>query len=272
MADDNYFDSSASPTLPQDDPLRQWINSVQSDPQLAGLMATDPQGAMNRMRELGIPPPPQGFTAYTDGLGEGSGFPGYPRVRSGQSEVVGGAPPPPAPYPQGGDPMTAGAPPKSLFERGADVVSGWAPKLDPRAYLNWQKQNPLPDFAEAPQPTAGTPIPRSDPRKPPGDFFDPAPESAPAPMSTLAQEQNTNTDVGAQKKKPDAATAFSEFGKSLQGVKPPPQVAPQRISSPNAPAHPAIQTQNLNGLLSLVGQRAPEVALTLGRLLATGKA
>lgn len=276
MANENFFDPIASSNLPEDDPMRAWVAQVQSDPQLASLMTTDPQGAMNRMRELGIPPPPMGFTAYTDGLSAENSVPNrHPKGAS--AGTYGGAPPPSAPYPPTGDAMTADARPPSLVERGVAAVRGAFPTFNRRGELmgnltSAQGQPPTSagaDLSEQPTPSVGVPVPRSDPRKevPAGVFLDPQM----AEGDDKLPENATSTE-GTVVKKGDAKGGFSELSKGLQGVKPPPGVPPQRISSPAPPRANAIQAPQLQSLLSLVGQPASPVAMTLGRLLATGKA
>lgn len=273
--DTNYFDPQPSPNLPEDDPMRAWAAQVQSDPQLAKLMATDPQGAMDRMKELGIPPPPQGFSAYTDGLSADNSVPNR-HPKGAPPGVYGGATPPPAPYPQGSDPMTAGTPPPSLLQRGVAAVQGMFPTFGPNGKLmgNLTSAQGQPsvgaDLAEQPTPSAGLPIPRSDPRKMPPEGYFLEPQTADAGDSELPE--NATSTEGKSKPKGDAKGGFSDLMKGMQGVKAPAVPAPQKISSPNAPQHSALQAPNLNALLSLVGQPASPIAMTLGRLLATGKA
>jgi hypothetical protein len=283
--DDNYFDPSPSPNLPEADPLRDWISQVQNDSELHKLMATDPQAAMDRMKTMGIPPPPQGFSAYTDGLGAENSIPGIKRQT--MPGTYGGATPEPAPappYPQGSDPMTAGTTQPSILQRGADVVKNFFPTFGPNGKLqgNLTSGQGQPPAASAPAAAAEIPLPASDPRKQLAAALDPEPEpevnpSAGQPLvprTRPAEAGPSSTDLSAQsKKKPDTADALSGFSKSLAGVKPVPPPAPNFVGTPALPAHHAIQAPTMQNLLSLIGQPGQSpLALTLGRLLATGKA
>lgn len=271
MANENFFDPIASPNLPEDDPMRAWAAQVQSDPQLAQLMATDPQGAMDRMKELGIPPPPMGFTAYTDGLTAENSIPNR-HPKGAPPGTYGGAEPDPV-IPPGTDPMAGNLPRnKSIIERvvGAFPTFGTNGKMMGNL-TSAQGQPPAApgaDLSEQPTPSTGVPIPRADPRKevPAGFFLDPQT----AGDDTLPE--NATSTEGRVTKKGEAKEGFSDLAKGLEGVKPPPGVPPQKISSPNSPRPNAIQAPQLSALLSLVGQPASPVAMTLGRLLATGKA
>lgn len=275
--DDNYFDPSPSPNLPMDDPLRDWVQQVQSDPQLANLMTTDPQGAMNRMKELGIPPPPQGFMAYTDGMakendpnaivgGKSAPLPG---------QVIGGATPPAAseavPLPAARPAQADGASQnRSIAERLKESVGGMFPTFGQDGKLQGnltsaQGQPPAPsnmppilEPEENPSRMAGVPTPRP---------------NANRTMSTAEHEAggdlNPATDVSSSNKK---ANAFDQFAKSLQGIKPVPPPAPNFVGTPSVRSPNAGAAPNLTALLSLVGQAPAPMQQTLGRLLATGKA
>lgn len=293
MADiSDFLNPIASPNLAEDDPMRAWAQRVQTDPELRGLLATDPQGAMNRMKELGIPPPPQGFTAYTDGLSAENTVPPVPPYRTPRSGpgVIGGAdavaaplPPPMVQTNRDGsirgnvsdldpsytDPMgvrvggAAEAPPGNpdfrITKPGATL--GYIGGPNPPAPLPLLPKEVNPN----PVPSGYVPSPMRDPRKAEsaGAYLEPTQEEA------AAEPSDKSTDVSAKKKSIDA---FNQFAKGLQGVKAPQLPAPQKVSTPSAPQHAAMQAPNLNALLSLVGQPASPIVMTLGRLLATGKA
>lgn len=267
--EEDYFSPSASPNLPQDDPLRSWLSAVQSDPQLAGLMTTDPQGAIDRMKELGIPPPPQGFTAYTDGLGAENSIPN--RHPKGTPPGTYGGAEPSVPYPPGGDPMTADARPPSILERAKTAVTGMFPTFSPSGQLQGNLTS-----AQGQPPAAAPPLPVPRPQVAAAASSDDTGANldggVPMPRARPPEAGPGASDFSA-KKKESLGDALSGFGKSLQGVKPVPPPAPNFVGTPSAPSHPAIQAPNLNALLAMVGQGAPSpLGLTLGRLLATGKA
>lgn len=264
---DNFFDPpSASPNLPEDDPLRQWAMDIQRDPELHKLMATDPQAAARRMADMGIPPPPGNLQAYTDGQDASNSVPPiapYRTARSGPG-IIGGAEPPPTPG-SNFDPSqmaNAGGEQFPVFKGGKlqgnlTSAQGTPPATNP----------PLPDQKIPP---ATTTVASADT----GSYFDPPildPEPNPSAGQPLVpKERPVSTDLSSKNKTADGLDSFS---KSLQGVRPIPPAPPNFVGTPAAPHHTAITAPNLQHLLSLVGQPGPSpLGLTLGRLLATGKA
>lgn len=218
--DFDFFSPSASPNLPGDDPLRGWLEQLRGDPELPGLMATDPQAAIKRMQDMGIPPPPvQNF---------------------------------------------AGDMP---FMAGAEATAPLRPQPEP-----YRMQGNPEEYAAAVGRRSPVPLPQADPRKQlPGEAFDPEASTPQPTKSTLEQEQAGNTDVSARKKS-DLAGGLADFGKSLQGVKPVAPPAPNFVGTPSVRSPTPIPGAQLSSLLQLVGQSPHGPGLTLGRLLATGKA
>lgn len=269
---DNYFDPQPSPNLSESDPLRAWAAQL-NDPDLVKLMATDPQGAAEKMARLGIPPPPPHIMSYADGLGANNSPTPEQRYALPGQTVGGAGPPADLPPPvigtdgkmQGNftsDQGTLGIRPGSLIDRGikyftpspaaATPVSAKAPIAAPTpvstgAFLN----PPILEPEVNPSAIGGVPLPRARPAEAP-------------PVAT---------DLSARKKTDDVGDALGGFGKSLQGVKPSPPPAPNFVGTPSMRAPGHIAAPNLQALLSLVGQpTASPLGLTLGRLLATGKA
>lgn len=262
---DNYFDPIASPTLGEEDPLRTWAQQLQNDPELPKLMATDPQGAIDRMAKMGIPPPPPHIMSFTDGVDASNAPPSPPSLRMPfekpggmvPSQTIGGA------VPQYSDPVGAGA-----FDPQMPVFGP-----DGKMMGNQTSAQGQPPVAAA----DAIPLPTPDPRKSLADSLDPTPapaEAVPLPVPRPAEAGPGASDISAsKKKKEDAGDALGGFAKSLQGVKPIAPPAPNFVGTPSVRAHGNIAAPNLQNLLSMVGQPGPSpLALTLGRLLATGKA
>lgn len=262
---DNFFDPeiSASPNLPESDPLREWAAQLQ-DPELAKLMAEDPAAAAKRMADLGIPPPPPQIQSYAEGgLGDERS-----RTMARPTEIVGGAsPPPPEPSPK--------APPFSL----TPAEGSMGDKIVRLLGSTFGPQQNQPGQIPATGPTPGRPGPVAREALAPGPSLpgtDLDPEINPNPVvagaTPIPRENPTrSTDVGAQSK--SKGDALSDFGKSLQGVKPVAPPAPNYVGTPSVRAPGHIGAPNLQALLNTVGQPGPSpLGVTLGRLLATGKA
>lgn len=273
MADDNFFDPmpqtpfTPSSNLPENDPLRDWATQLQ-DPELMQLMARDPRAAVERMKELGVPPPPPEISRYAEGGIDNLRGPPLP------TQTVGGATPAPM-IPPGTDPMGANVRNKSIVERGVDAVFGPNGKLwgnltseqgvkpgskyvgggigsDPSSREIGPAAAPaVPNYLDpeenpSPVPAGGVPLPRPNPSRP--------------------------TEVSAQSK-PSLSEGLGGFADSLKGVKAPAPPPLNAVGTPSAPRPNQINAPALNNLLAMVGQAAPSpLTLTLGRLLATGKA
>lgn len=290
--DENYFDPQpmASPNLDEADPLREWAAQLQ-DPEIAKLMATDPEAAAKKLADLGIPPPPPHIMRYTDGLSR-ENSPGTPIGGSPPlpTQTVGGAPSLPVvrTLPNGkiAGNITDNDPPSYTDPMGA-VPGGTAAPATGGPLLPPTKPGALfgyigggaPPAAPVASPQVG--VKPGNSRRPSQDIdpgFDPAPEpefnpSAGQPLVPRARPVEAGpTDISA-KKKEDTGDALSGFSKSLAGVKPVPGAPPNYVGTPAVRSHGNISAPNLQTLLGLVGQAGPSpLGLTLGRLLATGKA
>lgn len=271
MADDNFFDPSptASPNLDPADPLREWASQLQ-DPEIAKLMATDPQAAAKRMADMGIPPPPDHIHAYTDGLGPENNVTAFTRNLHSDPGTFGGADP-------ALDPSTPVRtnPDGSIAQNVSTNPDAPIPGARPGSILD-KLLRPAQAAADVPWgvPNPPTPLPTPDPRKSTlASDLDPAePESVPLPQERPKEAGPGASDLSAKSKTPKA-DALSEFSKSLTGIKPIPPPPPNHVGTPSVRSPTAINAPNLQNLLSLVGQPGPNpLALTLGRLLATGKA
>lgn len=281
---DNYFDPVASPNLGQDDPLRTWAAQLQSDPDLPKLMATDPQAAIEKMKALGLPPPPGDLMSYTDGLAKenspsanlGGANPPLP------TQSIGGATPPPPPT------AAIPEPPSRILREGsiADrLYRAWNDGPPPVIGPNGKMMGNLTSSQGVPPVAPGAvepqiPLPASDPRRlaaldPVIDSeINPNPSSGiPLPVPRPKEAGVGASDLSARKKIDETGDALGGFSKSLQGVKPVAPPPPNYVGTPSVRAHGNISAPNLQSLLSLVGQPGPSpLGLTLGRLLATGKA
>lgn len=268
MADDNFFDPTPSPNLDPADPLREWATQLQ-DPELVKLMASDPKAAAEKMIELGIPPPPPHILQYADGMGTENNINAFTRNLKGSPGTF------------GGDPALDTSTPVRTNPNG--TIAGNLTD-DPNAPIPGTRPGSILDKLIRPTQPAGdvpwgvpnppTPLPTPDPRKVVPNDFDPAPptETVPFPQTRPAEAGPGASDLSA-KKKPSAGDALSDFSKSLSGVKPIPPPAPNYVGTPSVRSGHPIAAPNLQGLLGLVGQpQASPLALTLGRLLATGKA
>lgn len=242
MADvvDPGFDTTASPNLTADDPLRsagvdQWMEVVKRDhPDLAGMLITDPDRAMKGLADRGIPPPPTnpgGAMSFADPSGN-------------NIDPMSGMPTTPLGTPILPKPITApaGAP-------------------DPTA-----SQGPyVMNKPRTPTPADSTPPPSASPA------LDPIPTP---PVATPPQVASTETptDISAKKKaKPEGVgDDISKMLGGLKALQPPPNPA---VGTPHVnPAH-QIKTPDITQLLAAIGaQTRPSPLETLGKLLVAGKA
>lgn len=290
-----FFDPSPdtpftpSVNLPEGDPLRDWAAQL-SDPQLQQLMASDPRAAVERMKELGIPPPPPEISRYAEGGIDNLRNPPLP------TQVVGGAPPPVV-YPPTQDPMQGTAPAPQGMARAREIGGGIMDSLrdtgsmiagvlptfsaDGKMLGNLTSEQGVPPGSKyvgggiGSDPSARELPPAAAPAS--ANYFDPEPEVNPnpvAPGSVPLPRENPNrpTDTSAQRK-PSLSEGLGGFADSLKGVKAPAPPPLNPVSTPSAPRPNQINAPALNNLLAMVGQAAPSpLTLTLGRLLATGKA
>lgn len=274
--DDNFFDPSPSPNLDPADPLREWASQLQ-DPEIAKLMATDPKAAAQRLSDLGIPPPPDHIHAYTDGLGAENNVNAFNRNLKGTPGTFGGDPALQPATPDTSAPIRT-KPDGTIAGNISDDPNAPIPGARPGSLLD-KLLRPTQPGAPVPAPEA-VPLPASDPRKSIPNDFDPATppavaETTPLPQARPAEAGPGASDLSAQKKKKsdDLGDALGGFSKSLSGVKPIAPPAPNFVGTPSVRGSHPIGAPNLQNLLSLVGQpQASPLSLTLGRLLATGKA
>lgn len=273
MADDNYFDpistATASPNLSQDDPLRAWVAQLQSDPDLPKLMATDPQAAIAKMQAAGIPPPPADLKQYTDGLGPENSIPGIKRQT--MPGTYGGADPAPTPAAAPTPPFNPTPQAGSITERMYRLLGS---TFGPSTAQASPEPVPVPMADPRKAAPAAPPVAPAAPATPP-NYLDPLePEVNPHPVAPGGVPLPTpNPTTPAAAAKPSTADALSGFSKSLQGVKPVAGPPPNFVGTPSVRSPGAISAPNLQALLGLVGQPAPSpLGMTLGRLLATGKA
>lgn len=122
---------------------------------------------------------------------------------------------------------------------------------------------------DAPQVPKAAQVALASPLDPAEDVATPA-ESG-LPRARPAEAPPADTDVSAKKK--DYAGAFSDFSKSLAGVKPIQPPAVNAVGTPSVRSPTASGAPNIANILALAGQqqKANQLA-TLGRLLVAGKA
>lgn len=284
--------TTPSSNLPENDPLREWAAQLQ-DPEIMAAMAKDPQSAINKMIERGIPPPPPEISRYAEGGIDTLRNPPLP------TQVVGGATPAPQ-IPPGTDPMSPNIPAEtgadawrraknigsgivdSVKETGSNIA-GALPTFDIRGKLmgNLTSSQGTPSKPEPAYSGGGVgsdPDARRLPVPPPTNYFDPEPEVNPSPVAQgqvpLPRENPLRpTEAGAQSKTDQWSQGLQGFSDSLKGVKAPAGPPLNPVGTPSVRSPSSINAPALTNLLSLVGQPAPSpLALTLGRLLATGKA
>lgn len=273
MADD--FDPAG--TLSADDPLRAWQAQIQ-DPALGMLMVTDPEKAIEVMKQRGIAPPPTA-SAYTDPA-SGLNIPSdtdttyNAPVRTNPDGTISGNltsptnPDSAPPQPQGGTPSGDRRPifqrihdyfnpvPSAAASPGAAPASVTPPSLAATkvAETGGQKANSSGPFVAA--------------KSSAGEDLDPEEDK---PTTGKQPEAGGKTESSGSNSK--TANALSGFSDSFKGIKAPTPPPLNAVGTPGTPHPNAINAPGIQQLLALAGQAAPGSALgTLGRLLVQGKA